>query len=195
MKAKLINEMIQFNFDKPVPHKRFEVGYGQKARGYGSKLNPRKKGGRNLSDEEWDRREFHEKKIRELEGLKNDYESEREDLKYELENLEGPDSMEVEEFDGSVQTQYGWKALDILNSGYSDEEKKKELRRILPAGNDDGRDPENSLVNDYNYYHPEYDEEKAEKIQKRLKALDNLEAEADLRIEKHENKIYNIENY
>jgi len=192
MKAKTVFEEVRFNF-KGSPTDRFRVNPGIKRE---PTENPRKqRSGLNPDEEEIVNR-FRDK----LQKIQDDIYSlkdERESLEMDLKDLsETPfDSGELEEFYADVQSRYGFNALDILNSGMSDEEKIKSIDALDPRW-DFGRREFEDLMHNYRYYHPEDpDQEQVEKIEKRIRAIENVIKEKEGMIDRLETKIYNLENY
>lgn len=189
---KLVKESIEFNFKRP-PLDRFKP----KSPVYQYKPNPRKERGR-YSDEEEDIIERHEIKIKELEKEISQFDSEIEDLKYELKNIDSNnfDDAELESFYSEVQEIYGDKILDILNSGLSEEEKLERMKAAQSLRNDKGVDPGEQLLSNYNYYHPqEPSEEEIDKINQRIKKIEVQKKERENSINKLETKIYNLRTY
>ena len=194
MKAQFLNE-IEFNFDKP-PYERYKSTKGISRP---SIPNPQKSGyGGGLSDEEKERIIKHEDKIRNLNDEIYDFEYEIERFQDEIDNLNtsGFDEMELEGFYSDVIRDHGTNVLDVLNTGYSDEEKLKHLDRVFP-GNDTGPEEYEYLLRNYNYYHPEEvdNSKKIEEINQKIKKLENQKEQKEKTKDKLETKIYNIENY
>jgi len=192
MKAKTVFEEVRFNF-KGSPTDRFRVKPGIKR---GPTENPRKQRAGLNPDEEEIANRFRDK----LEKIRDEIyslEDEKESLERDLEDLaENPfDSGELEEFYADVQNRYGFNALDILNSGMDDEEKIKSIDALDPR-RDFGRREFEDLMHNYRYYHPEDpDQEQVEKIEKRIRAIENVIKEKEGMIDRLETKIYNLENY
>jgi len=195
MRARFLNE-IEFNFDKN-PTDRYRGGF-KRGSSFPASENPRKRGGVNLTPEEEEIRDRHLEKIRDLREEIYSYEGEIQDLESELDDDNTPnfDSGELEEFYADVQNRYGWNALDILNSGYSDEDKIKAIDELNPA-EDFGDKEFRDLMHNYNYYHPaEVDNtEKNEEIEAKIKKLERQKEERQNTIDKLETKVYNLENY
>jgi predicted nucleic acid-binding Zn-ribbon protein len=195
MKAQFINE-LEFNFGKNPPYKRFISTRGiSRPRSF----NPNKSGyGDGLSPEESEIIDRYKIKIQEFNEDIEKLEYQIEDLNNEIDGLkpEERDPGELEEFYADIQNRYGEKALDILNSGYSDEEKIKAIDELNPAedfGIRDFRD----LMHNYSYYHPEEvdNTEKIEEIEKKIHGIATQIEQIENRKEKLETKIYNIEHY
>jgi predicted RNase H-like nuclease (RuvC/YqgF family) len=195
MRAKFILEEITFNFDKPAPYKRY---ISTKGVSRPSIHNPRKTGsGGGLAQHEEQIIEKHRLRIQELNDEIQNYEYQIQDLQDEIESLEPEriDSGELEEFYAEVQEKYGFNALDILNSGMSDEEKIRSIDALTPADDFGTREFQN-LMHSYKYYHPEDpDPDKIEKIERRIKAIENVIKEREGMADRLETKIYNLENY
>jgi hypothetical protein len=195
MKAKLVFEDIRFNFDKPAPYKRF---ISQRGISGPSVRNPRKSGyGRGLTAEEERIRDKHQERIEDLKDEISNLEDEIQGLESDIEDLAPHhfEEGEVEQFDSDIIEQYGFQALDILNSGISDEEKIKRIDQLNPT-KDFGRRDFEDLMHNYNYFHPEEpDEKELEKVLKRIKAVRNVIKEREGMIDRLETKIYNLENY
>lgn len=195
MRAQFLNE-LEFNFDKN-PTDKYRGGF-KKEISFPPSENLRKKGGLYLNLEEEKIRERHLLKIRNLQEEIYNYESEIQDLENELEDLNilNFNEGELEEFYAEVQNKYGEKALDILNSGYSNEEKIKAIDELNPT-EDFGKKEFWDLMNDYNYYHSaEVDNTKLEEeLELKIKKLERQKKEKQNIIDKLEIKIYNLENY
>lgn len=194
MKAKLVYEELRFNFDKN-PTDRFRGGF-QRGSSRPPAENPRKKR-QGLNPEEQEIIQRHEERIRELQDEVYNYESEIDDLENELKDLNTPnfDEEELEQFYADVQNEYGWKALDILNSGSSIEEKIKAIDELNPT-KDFGIKEFKDLMYNYQYYHPEEaSEEEMENIRNKIKKIEKQKQERENTIDKLETKIYNLENY
>jgi len=195
MKARFVFEEVRFNFDKQPPYKRYQVKSGLS----GPKTpNPKKDGyGGGLTDQEQEIRDRYQQKLQSVQDEIYSLEDERESLERDLEELsETPfDSGELEEFYADVQNRYGFNALDILNSGMSDDEKIKSIDALNPK-DDFGRREFEDLMHNYKYYHPaDPDQNQIEKIGKRLSAIENVIKEKEGMIDRLETKIYNLENY
>jgi hypothetical protein len=198
MKAKTVFEDIRFNFDKPAPYKRYEV----KVRPPGFKgpktPNPKKTGyGGGLTPQEEEIRDRFQLKIQSIQDQIDSLYDERLGLENDLSDLQSSfvNPSEAEEFDAEVIEKYEFGVLDILNSGLSDEDKIEQIDRLNPE-KDFGRREYEDLIHNYNYYHPEEpDEEKIEKIERRIQAIDNVIEEKKGMIDRLETKIYNLENY
>jgi anti-sigma28 factor (negative regulator of flagellin synthesis) len=189
-----INEQIRFNFENP-PYKKYISKKGIR----GPQVsNPRKAGYQGkLTDEEEEIVGRHTERVRELEDEIRDFEYEIEDLRGELDNLTSNSFSEgeLEQFYADVQNEYGFKGLDILNSGYSKEEKIKLLDALNPD-NDEGIKEFVDLLDTYNWYHPEEpDEEKVEEIKQKIEKIERQKKERENTTEKLQTKIWNLQNY
>jgi chromosome segregation ATPase len=194
MKAKLVYEELRFNFDKN-PTDQFRGGF-KKGLSRLPTENPRKKHS-GLSPEEENIVRTHEKRISDLKDEVEDYEYEIKDLEDYLEGLSSQDfdPEELEQFYSDVQNEYGFEALDILNSGYSMEDKIKAIDALNPTRDFGIREFKN-LANNYEFYHPEeVSEEEIKKIEDKIKKLEKQKQERENTIDKLETKIYNIETY
>lgn len=197
MRAKPVLEEIRFNFDKPAPYKKYQVK--ERVPGWKGPMapNPRKSKYGKLTPEE---EEIRDKFVKKLELIQKEVESleyEREDLENNLKDLtEKPFSDgELEQFYADVISDFGERALDILNSGLSIESKFKSLDALDPR-QDRGHRDYKRLIHNYQYYHPEDSDPKIiEKIEKRINAINNVIKEREGMIDRIETKIYNIENY
>lgn len=193
MRAQFINE-IEFNLKKN-PTDRFRGGF-EKGISRRSSENLRKKR-EGLTPEEQEIVQRHEQRISELRNEIYDYEGEIEGLENEYEILisQDFDAAELEQFYADVQNDYGFEALDILNSGGSMEEKIKAIDALNPT-KDFGIREFKDLANNYQYYHPEEaSEEEKEKIKSQIKKLQRQKKERENTMDKLETKIYNLENY
>jgi uncharacterized protein YukE len=102
-------------------------------------------------------------------------------------------AMEREEFDASVQEQYGFDVLDLLNSGLSDAEKIKSMKEKDMMQDERGKmigNPEN-LISEYNYYwgkgRTDDDfEEQQEKLKKEITKLADKLSKIEDKIDKME---------
>ena len=196
MKAKFVFEEISFNFDKPAPYKKYISTKGQSRP---SIPNPNKSGyGGGLSSIEMEIVERHRLRIQELNDEIRNYEYQIEDLEDEIKSLESEviDAEEAEQFDADILNRYGWEALDILNSGISNEEKIKRIDALNPA-EDFGIREFNDIMHNYNYYHPSETDnsEKIEEISKKIIAIETQKQQRENTKEKLETKIDNIEKY
>lgn len=193
MKAKFVYEELRFNFDRN-PTDRFRVKPGISREPV---PNPRKRGYGGLSDREMEIISRHEDRIQQLKDEVYDIEAKIEDLQYDLEQLSSQEftSGELEQFYSQVQEEFGFNALDILNSGMSREEKIKAIDRLNPS-QDFGEEEFENLVRDYEYYHPDdADPEEMEKLENKISKLERQKMERENTIDKLETKIYNIETY
>lgn len=193
MRAQFINE-IEFNLKKN-PTDKFRGGF-RKGISRSPIENPRKKKGI-LTPEERDIIQKHEERISDLRDEVYSLEGQIEDLEYEYETLisQDFDSAELEQFYSDVQNEYGFEALDILNSGNSMEEKIKAIDALNPT-KDFGIREFKDLANNYQYYHPEEaSEEEKENIKSQIKKLQRQKEERENTMDKLETKIYNLETY
>jgi hypothetical protein len=196
MRAQRVFEEVIFNMDKPSPYKRYIAKRGTAK---GPKIpNPNKNGwGGGLSQSEIEISNRYRAKIDSLRNEISSLEDEIERDRGELQDLtEIPFSdTEREEFYSDVQNDYGFRALDILNSGMSDEEKLREIDALNPK-EDLGIREFKDLLHNYNFYHPEEpDQEKIDNIEKKIGDLEKRILEKENQIEKLETKIYNLETY
>jgi len=192
MKAKTVFEEVRFNL-KGNPTDRFRVRPGisrppiENPRKQRSGLNPGEKEILNRFND----------KIDEIRDEIYSLDDERVSLERDLKDLSETsfDSGELEEFYADVQNRYGFNALDILNSGMSDDEKIKAIDALNPR-EDFGRREFQDLMHNYNYYHPaDPDPEQVEKIERRISAIENVIKEREGMVDRLETKIYNLENY
>jgi len=185
MRAKFLNE-LEFNFKEP-PYKRYEAG---RSRSMASHENPNKDGtGGGLSSEEQDIIDGHRSRIQELSDEIYSIEEEIDHLKdFQTNSF---DDEELESYYSDVLSRYGEKVLDILNSGYSDEEKLGLVDKALP-GPDRGIREANGIVAQHNYYHPE---DTIEDNEEQIKKLETMKRERENTKDKLETKVYNIEKY
>lgn len=201
----IVKETLDTQFDfsnqplnryKPSPSTKGKLGV----------KNPRKMGGRNLlsSEEEIIRR--HEQKIEELESeiqiiedniysLEDDLNTKKDQLKESDEDL-----MAKEEMMASLIENYGEEIVDILGSGFADERKIREVRKIIGMRKDKGQGVEGRIVDTYNYYYPSEEEieeinHEIEIIRSKIRKQRNIMGEFEKQIEALQNKIYNLENY
>ena len=188
-----IHEQIRFNFDKN-PTDRFRVRHGESRPPV---ENPRKKQ-YGLTDEEEEIVQRHREKIDKLQERIDELEDDIREYKYEIEKLEdyGPDPAEAEQFDSEIIQRFGWNALDLLNSGSSKEEKINGLDRLSPK-NDSGLGDFESIVRDYDYYHPPEpdNEEEIQGFQDQIDIREKEISEIEARMEKIYTKIHNLETY
>jgi len=193
MRAQFINE-IEFNFKEP-PYKKY---MSKKGISRHPTPNPRKAGyAGKLTDEEEEIVGRHTERVRELEDEIRDFEYQIEDLRGELDNLASNSFSEgeLEQFYADVQNEYGFKGLDILNSGYPKEEKIKLLDALNPDS-DEGVKEFEDLLDTYNWYHPEEpDEEKIEEIKQKIEKIGRQKKERENTTEKLQTKIWNLQNY
>ena len=195
MRAKMINE-IEFNFKEP-PYKRYVSNRGVSRPPV---QNPKKSGyGSGLTPEEEEILQRHEERVQEIEEEIEDFESEIEDLQNDIKSL-GPEtfsSNELESVYGDIIQQYGEEVLDILNSGYSNEDKIDFIDKKLKEGPDDGKEEAIQIVNYYNDYHPEEvdNTEKIEEINNKIEKIEVHIQQKKNTVEKLYTKIYNIQNY
>jgi phage shock protein A len=193
MKARLVNEQIRFNF-KEAPYKKYQSRQGISRPPV---ENPRKKS-QGLTPEEEEIVQRHEKTISDLEYHIELKEDEIIELNSEIDQLSGEeqDPEEVEQFDSDVIQRFGWNALDILNSGISKEEKVKRLDALTPT-KDEGDQELRDIVDDYDYYHPdeEDNEEEIQELEDQKAGIRKQIEQLENRVEKLRTKIYNLETY
>lgn len=190
MKARFINEM-EFNFKEP-PYKKYVSNRGVSRP---PTENPRKKS-QGLTGEEQEIIDRHEKALTELEGEIEIKEDEIIEINYEIDQLSGEqDSDEVEQFDSEVIQRFGWDALDILNSGISNNDKIKSLDALTPT-KDEGDQELINIVSDYDYYHPpEPDEDVIQGYEDEIADIKNDIQKLEDKADKLRTKIYNLQNY
>ena len=196
MRAKFIKEELIFNFDKSPPSKRYQ---GRSGPSIPRRPSPKKDGyGGGLSNDEKEIVERYKQKLQIITNEINQLELELQEAENDLISLgqsrigEG----ELEQFYADVQNDFGFEALDILNSGISDEEKVKRIDALNQEG-DDGPRRLKDLIMAYNFYHSEEerDPKEKEKLEKRIKSISNIIEEKNKMVDKLEIKIYNIETY
>lgn len=193
MRAQFINE-IEFNLKKN-PTDKFRGGF-KKGPSFGPVENPRKRS-KGLSPVENNIVDKHTNKLQDIEDEIQSYEYKIENLQQDLKDLTTKDFTEgeVEQFYAEVQERYGFNALDILNSGNTDEEKIKGIDALNPS-DDFGVKEFEDLLHNYNYYHQdEPDPEEIERIEKEIKKWERQKEERINTLQKIQQKIYNIENY
>ena len=142
-----------------------------------------------LTDKQYEELQKLQRERNDLDDQIDMLEDERKQLLQQQRDL----SMEREEFDASVQEQYGFDVLDLLNSGLSDKEKIERLKEKDMMQDERGKmigNPEN-LINDYNYYWgkgrtDEDFEEQEEKLQKQITKLADRLSKIEDKIDKME---------
>jgi len=192
MRALFINEM-EFNFKQP-PYKKYQSNAGISRP---PTENPRKKT-KGLTAEEEEIVQKHEESIRDLEYEIELKEDEIIEINYDIDQLDGEDIEpgEAEQFDADIIERFGWKALDILNSGISEWEKVRRLDALNPK-NDEGDQILKNIVSDYDYYHPqeEDNDEKRQALEDKISGIRDQIKQMENRAEKFRTKIYNLETY
>jgi len=137
--------------------------------------SPRERKQRPWSDAKLDKYDQLDKEIRdlgyEIEGIEDD-------MKYNMERFQAPSyegiEGEIEEFFGQI----GFEASDALNSGLSDKEKIKALKK-LKVDNPEG------LLDTYHHYYPEYDSS----LDKQRKEIEKENKQMQAQIDKIKAKI------
>lgn len=194
MKAQFINE-LEFNFDDS-PYKQYVSKRGIR----GPQVpNPNKRGyGQGLTPEEQNIIQKHEENLGKVREAVDELDQQVNMLKDELYDLEmggGFEETELEQFYSDIQNRFGFNALDILNSGASDEDKIKRLDALDPS-NDIGKKSFEELIHNYNYYHPDDpDSSTIEDLKFDIKKIETQMKERQNTVNKLEDKIYNIKNY
>ena len=188
-----VNEQVRFNFDKnPTDKYRVKPGVSRPP-----VENPRKRQ-YGLTSEEEEIVQRHQKRIDELQERIEDLENDIQEYKYEIEKLEdyGPDPAEAEQFDSDIIQRFGWNALDLLNSGSPKDEKIKGLDRLDPK-NDSGLQDFESIIRDYDYYHPPEpdNDEEIEGFQRQIDIRNEEISKIEDQIERLLTKIHNLETY
>ena len=142
-----------------------------------------------LTDKQYEELQKLQRERNDLDDQIDQLEDERKQMKQQQRDL----AMEREEFDASVQEQYGYDVLDLLNSGLSDEEKIKSMKEKDMMQDETGRmigDPK-QLISEYNYYwgkgRTDDDfEEQQEKLKKEITKLADKLSKIEDKIDKME---------
>jgi vacuolar-type H+-ATPase subunit I/STV1 len=184
-----------FGIQKPPPYKRYQVERGE-SRDILARRNRRKQIS-GLTPEEEAIIEAHEDKIKKLQYDLDELESLLSTLLSDKDDLEATSSPEeTESYYSDVISRYGEKILDILNTGYSYQEKIQAVDAELGIADDRGGREAKRIVDEYIFYHgSEESEEKIEQIQKNIDKLQRIIDNKNRAVDNLESKIYNLQNF
>lgn len=137
--------------------------------------SPRERKQRPWSDAKLDKYDQFDKDIRDI-GY--EIEGSEEEMKYNMERFQAPN---YEGIEGEIEeffSQIGFEASDVLNSGMSDKEKIKGLKKLSVKHPED-------LLHNYHHYFPEYDSS----LDKQRKAVEKENKQIQAKIDKLKAKI------